>query len=261
MTDHDRPRTIQSLEKGSNIIDELRETNGARLTEIADALGLSAGSVHTYLATLREIGYVVKDGDQYRLGAEFVTLGEYVRNNSPLYRAARVEVDKLAEKTEEAVHLIVEQDGRGIALYERFGEEAIGTEYHRDLRQHPHQHLHCTASGKAILARLSDERVDDIFDDHGLRAITPNTITNRGDLFDELETIREQGYAVNDEEELLGIAAVGAPVCDQEGTVLGAISVSAPKMRMEREDFRTEIVDLIKRAANVSEVNLQTSNL
>jgi DNA-binding IclR family transcriptional regulator len=261
MTEDANRREIKSLKRANEILDRLRESNGARLSEITDDVDLTAGSVHTYLYTLREIGFVVKNGDRYELGPEFVTMGEYVRNHSRLYRAAKMEVDKLAEKTEEAVHLIVEHDGQGIALYERLGEEAIGTNYHRELRQRPHQHLHCTASGKAILACLPESRVDEIIDEYGLKAQTPNTITTRNELAEDLETIRERGHAVNDEEELLGIVAVGSPICDRDGSVLGSLAVSTPKIRMEQNEFRDELVDLVMRAANVSEVNLQTSEL
>jgi DNA-binding IclR family transcriptional regulator len=261
MTDGPERRTIKSVERAHEIIECLRETDGARLSAIADRVGLTPGSTHTYLSTLRGMGYVVKTDGRYELGPEFVTLGEYVRNHSVLYRAAKEEIDRLAEKTDEAVHLVVEHDGQGIALYERLGEEAIGTEYHRELRQQPHQHLHCTASGKAILAQLSESRVRDVLDKRGMAPQTPNTITDRETFLKELETVREQGYAVNDEEELLGIVAVGASITDGDGEVVGSIAISAPKTRMEEEAFRAELVELVSRAANVTEVNLQTSEL
>jgi DNA-binding IclR family transcriptional regulator len=261
MADSPEKRRIKSLERAHRILERLRRTDGAALSAVADDVGLTPGSVHTYLSTLRETGYVVKEDGQYQLGPRFVTLGEYVRNQSRLYRAAKAEVDNLAEKTEEAVHLIVEHDGRGIALYERLGEEAIGTDYHRELRQRPHRHLHCTASGKAILAHLPDDRVDEILDDSGLEARTPNTVSDRARLLEELATIRERGYAVNDEEEVLGIVAVGAAIRHQDGSVLGSIAISAPRMRLEQEEASAEITDAVKRAANVIEINLQTEEL
>lgn len=261
MTDDTNRRMIKSLLRSQEIIEHLRHTDGATLSDIATAVDLSPGSVHTYLATLQSIGYVVKSDREYRLGPEFVTLGEYVRNHSRLYQAAKSEVDKLAERTEEVVHLIVEHRGRGIALYERLGEEAVGSEYHRNLRQRAHQHLHCTASGKAILAHLPEERLIEVLDEHGLAARTPNTITSRERLFDELARIREQGHALNDEEEVVGIVAVGAPVMDRNDEVLGSIAISAPKTRMEQEPYRSDVIEMIQRAANVCEVNLQTEDL
>jgi len=229
MTDDTNKRKIKSLERAYGIIEFLRREDGATLSGIAQRVGLTPGSVHTYLSTLQDMGYVVQTDRGYELGPEFITLGEYVRNHSRLYQAAKSEVDKLADKTEEAVHLIIEHQGQGIALYEQFGDEAVGTDYHRKLRQEPHQHLHCTASGKAILANLPERKVNDILDRRGLEIQTPNTIGNRSALFEELATIRDEGYAVNNEEELLGIVAVGSAIRDSGGNVLGSISVSAPK--------------------------------
>jgi len=259
MADDTSKRRIKSLERADRIVEQLRSTNGATLTEIANGIGVTPSTAHTYLATLAEMGYIVKTGDQYRLGPEFLTLGEYVRHDSRLYAASKQEVEQLAERTGEAVHLVIEHRGRGIALYEQFGPDAIGTQFHQKLRQQPHQHLHCTASGKAILASLPEDRTNEILDEHGLQDRTPNTITDRATLFEEFETIREQGYAVNDGEELPGIAAIGVPVRDRDQTVLGSIAVSVPKSRMNQDTFSEDVIQLLKRTANSIEVDLQTT--
>ena len=259
MTDESSNRRIKSLDRADEIVERLRATGDATLSEIADAIGVTPSTAHTYLATLLDLGYVVKSGDRYALGPEFLTLGEYVRHNSRLYEASKNEVDQLAETTGEAVHLVIEHQGRGIALYEQFGPQAIGTEFHQTLRQQPHRHLHCTASGKAILASLPEDRVDAILDEHGLRDRTANTITDRATLFEEFEAIRDRGYAVNDGEELLGIAAVGVPIRDETQTVLGSIAVSMPKSRTEQDAFSEDVIRLVERAANSIEVNLQTT--
>lgn len=261
MTGETGERRIKSLQRGHEILELLRLTDGASLSEIANQVDLSVGSVHTYLSTMEEIGYVVRRDGEFELGPRFVALGEYVRNNSRLYRAARNEVNQLAAKTGEAAHLIVEHSGLGIALHERFGAEAVGTKYHRTLRQRPHQHLHCTASGKAILAQLSESRIEEILTNHGLDRRTPNTITDRELLFEQLAAARERGYALNDEEEVLGIVAVGAPVCDSNNTVLGAIAVSGPETYMGQKDVRADVAERVKRSANVCEVNLETEEL
>lgn len=258
MDDSSSGRRIKSLERAGDIVERLRHTHGATLSEIADDVGATPSTVHTYLATLREMGYVVKTGDQYRLGPEFVTLGEYVRHQSRLYQAGKEEVDICAAKTGEAVHLVIEHHGRGIALYERFGEDAIGTEFHETLRQRPHQHLHCTASGKAILAHLPEDRTDEILDEHGLEPQTRHSITDRDRLLEEFTTIHEQGYAINDEEELLGIAAIGVPIRDHDGTVLGALAISTPRTRIDQESFQDEVIQLLRRSSNTIEVNLRT---
>jgi DNA-binding IclR family transcriptional regulator len=261
MDENEGPRQIKSVKRIERFIELLRDENGATLTEIATKIDLSIGTVHTYLSTLEDIDFVVKEGDRFKLSPRLVVLGEHVRNQSPLYRAAQPQIDRLAEATGEAVHLIIENNGRGISLYERLGEDAIGTEYHRRLRQKSHNLLHCTASGKAILEQFPKSRVEEIIDTHGLQRQTRNTITEKSALFEDLETITERGYAINDEEEVLGIFAVGVGINDEQGRLHGSVSISAPKAHMDRDEFRREVVDELTRASNAIEANLHSIDL
>ncbi|WP_336037221.1 IclR family transcriptional regulator [Halobacterium yunchengense] len=258
MTGGAETRTVKSVENAFEILEYLRDANEATVSEIADHSRLSPGSVHTHLATLKQRGYVVQEGDEYRLGPLLLPLGEHVRNKSPIYQAAAEQVERLAEETGECAHLVVDHDGRLVTLYEEFGENAVGTEYHTRKREEPIEHHHCTAVGKSILSRLPEERVADILDRHGMVQRTPNTITTTSALLEELETVREQGYAVNDEEQMVGIRAVGAPVTTSGGDVLGALSVSGPTSRLRAEDVESSLAEEIIRATNISEVNVNT---
>jgi len=252
------PRTIESVEMACDIVEILRETGGATVTEIGDQVDLSLGSVYTHLATLRENNYVMKDGDQYELSPRFVTLGEHVRNHSELYNAGTKKADEIAEETGEAVNLMSEYNGLKVILYQAFGQNAAGTEYHVRNREEPKRYLHYSASGKAMLAEFSEEKVQRIIDEHGLERRTDNTITNPEQLFENLETVSERGFALNDEEQVNGLRAVGAAIEDPDGNVVGAISLSAPKHRMRGEKFREEVPDLVTNTANLIELNLQT---
>jgi DNA-binding IclR family transcriptional regulator len=121
-------------------------------------------------------------------------------------------------------------------------------------------YLHHLSAGKAILARLPEERVEAIIDKHGLVERTENTITTRAELYDELETVRERGYAYNDGEEVDGLRAVGAAVSGPDGEVLGAISLSGPKSRMRGERFDQGIPQAVKETADVIEFNIKMSH-
>jgi len=260
MSQHDSGRVIQSVQTALNIVDHIRESDGSTVTELAERTGLTPGSVHTHLATLERAGYVVQNGRKYRLGPQFLTLGEHFRNHSELYQASKSRIEELAEGTGECAHLIIEHDGKLFALYERFGSEAVGVELHDRKREQPLNHLHCTAAGKSILAHLPDERIREIVDERGLPENTPKTITDRGELLEELERVRERGFAVADEEQMQGIRAVGAPVTDGE-EVAGAIALSGPASRLQGEQFRSEFPELVIQAANICEVNLQTAEV
>jgi DNA-binding IclR family transcriptional regulator len=117
------------------------------------------------------------------------------------------------------------------------------------------QHLHTSGLGKAILAHLPPERVDRIIDRHGLPQKTANTITDRGELLTELETIRERGLAYEREERVEGIQCVAAPVQDNDGQLLGAVSVSGPASRMTETRFEDEISEQVRKTATVIRIN------
>jgi DNA-binding IclR family transcriptional regulator len=239
------------------IIHTLEKLRGAGVTELADHLDMPKGTVYTHLATLKEQKYVVKQDGKYHLGLHFLSLGEFVKRNDILFRAGRSEVERVAEETDEYVHLVTEEHGELIYLHEARGQNAVGEKYFEKKMEQP-GYLHSSAYGKAILAYLPEVRVEEIIEGSGLPQRTEKTITSRDELFDELETIREQGYAQNDEEEIFGTRAVGAPILDENETVIGAVSITMPTSRMQGDDFHEGVPDLVTSAANVIEINIQT---
>lgn len=259
MTDHTddpgSPRTLKTATTTLNVIDVLKQLNGATVTEMADHLDLSKGGAYNHLATLREKNFVVKDGDEYCLSPRFILIGEHVRQQSLLYRFGKDEIDKLVEETGEYAQLITEKHGLGIVLYLNRGEKAIGSNYPNQMEQKP-LYLHHTAAGKSILVHLPDDRVDEIIEQHGLVRRTENTITERDELLEELERIEERGYAYNVEEEVTGLRAVGAPIKGPDGEILGAVSLSGPKSRMRGERFEEELPEKVVNTAEVIEVNI-----
>jgi DNA-binding IclR family transcriptional regulator len=249
------PRTLKTVSRAFDIIRALEELDGAGVTELADHLDLSKSVVYNYLSTLRSEKFVVKDGEAYELSLQFLLVGEYVRYQNTLYRLGKPELDELAEKTGEFAHLATEQHGLGVNLYKVSGEKAVGSDYQVNKLQRA-DYLHFSATGKAILAHLPRERIEWILDRYGLPEKTASTITSRDELFEELETIREQGYSLNDEEEITGLQAIGAPVTNRHGRVLGSISVSGPVRRMKGSEYHEQLIDEVINTANVIEVNI-----
>lgn len=251
-------RKIQSVDRAFEIIKTLGKQRGATVSELSDDVSLSVSTIHSHLSTLKDHGVVTQEESQYRLGPNLLIMAEHVRNNSRLFHAGREEVDALAENTGECVHLIIEHNGLEVSLYESFHENAAGAEFYIKNRENPSRHLESTAAGKAILAHLPESRVRDIADEHGLVRKTEKTITDVDELLSELETIRERGYAVNDEEEILGMRAVAAPILDSGGDVLGSVSVSAPVSHMNGKTFTDTIPEMILESKNLIEINLET---
>lgn len=257
MTNESSPRTMATVATSWKIIGALESLQGAGVTELADYLDIPKGTVYTHLATLKEQKYVVKRDGKYHLGLHFLNLGEFVKKHNVLFKAGRSEVEGLADETDEYVHLVTEEHGDLIYLHEARGQNAVGKNYFEKKLEKP-GYLHSSAYGKAILAYLPKDRVKEIIGESGLPQRTEKTITSKDALFEELETIREQGYALNDEEEIFGTRAVGAPILDKNETVLGAVSLTKPTSRMQGDDFHKSVPDLVTSTANIIEVNIQT---
>lgn len=245
---------VKSLRTTFDIIEMLSHAGGAGVSEVATELDIPKSTVHDHLRTLENLGYVVREGNSYLPSTRFLELGQNVRSSMPLFEVARDEVRKLAQVTNEHAGLMIEEDGLGVLLYATKNKDAdpLPMATFGGIRMP----LHANAPGKAILAHLPEKRVDDIVDEQGLSAITERTITTREALEDELETVREQGYAISRGERLEGMTAVGVPIIDQTNTVQGALTVYGPIGRISDEHLEEEITSKMKRRANVVEVNL-----
>jgi Transcriptional regulator len=208
------------------IVDAVNDLSGATLSELSDYTGLATSTVHTHLHTLEQLEYVVEIDDEYRLGLKLFHLGENARMRDGRYRLARQTATELAGVVNEEVNFSVEEYGRSVVLF----NELSGAS-HEEFQVGRYFDMHSSASGKAMLAEFSDARVWDIVDDRGLPEYTDNTITDPEELFAELSTIREQGYAVNRQEELEGLRAVGMAVTEADGSVFGALDISSPSYR------------------------------
>jgi DNA-binding IclR family transcriptional regulator len=248
-------RTVKSDKTLLDIVLALQRLNGAGVTELATELGIAKSTVHSHLKTLLEYEFVVNERGRYHLGLRFLDLGETARHRKEEYQPIRDKVEELATQTDERAQFIVPEHGYGIYLYRAIGSHAVRT----DSRIGKHIHLHASSSGKAILAHMPEERVDEIIEKRGLPAQTENTITDPDVLKAELEAVRERGHAINKEESTEGLRAVGVPVLGPTGEVLGALSVSGPTHRMKGEWFETQIPDMILGAANEVELNITFS--
>lgn len=233
--------------------------DGAGVTELADHLGMSKSTMYVYLRSLEEGGLISRNDGEYKISHNFITYAEYVRNKDPLFQVGKKEIDKLANETGQYAHIVVEEKGRGINLYKARGEDAVGQDY-QVAKYQQRDFLHITASGKAILAHLPRERVIEIIETHGLPGRTEETITNKDSLLEELDQIKEQGFASNDEEEIEGFRAVGAPIQSRDGDILGSLSVSGPISIFQGEKFHQEIPNKVMQVANIIEVNINMAN-
>ena len=247
--------TVGAAVKTFRIVEGLQELDGAGISELAEHLDMPKSSVHNYLHTLEDLGYIICVDGQYWVGLRFLELGGYIRGHYRVFEAGQDEADELAEETGELVNIAVEEHGAGVHVYRAAGNRAVPI----DTRIGKRSYLSTTALGKAILAYLPEDRVEEIIDRHGLPRMTKNTICDRDALFEELATIREQGYAFDDEERLNGVRCVAAPIRTDDGEVIGSISVAGPTHRMKGDRFERELPERVLQASNVIELNVTYS--
>ncbi|PGF18413.1 IclR family transcriptional regulator [Natrinema sp. CBA1119] len=246
---------IKSVETTLEIIAELKRQNGATVSELASTVDVSKGTVHKHLATLREHDYVVNDDGSYRIGFHFLDIGGYALCQFDGVKQITSKVRELADQTGETVQFSTEQHGRTVVLTREAGQKGVSSRARLGTRFYMHQ----VSGGKAILANLSKQRVQAIIAQHGLPAATESTITTESELFEELETIRDRGYAFNKAESTNGLHAVGVPLRGPEGDVLGAFAIAGPSHRMHSGRFEDKIPDVMLSAVNEIELNLTYS--
>lgn len=242
---------VQTTRKSLTILEELVKMDGAGLEDIADHFDMPKSTVHGHLKVLDDMGYVSNTRGRYEPTLEFLYWGNYVRNNMEIYQVARPEMKELTAETGESTSLVVEQGGRAVIVYNVEGQGASKFVTSPGTRTY----LHTNASGKAILGHMPRDEVETIIDTHGLPKLTDNTVATREELFAELDQIREQGYAINQEEALRGMKSIAAPVTDIEGNVIAAIAVFGPAVRMDNTRLEGELPTRVLETANVIEVN------
>jgi len=248
-------RTIRSDERLFEVIELIQDRDSIGVTEIANELSAAKSTIHAHLATLEQEGYVVNQDGRYRIGLQFLRHGVHAQRSNPLYYMAKAKVTHLAQETGERAWCQVEENGVAYYLCGAEGEHPV----HPPVQIGEWVYLHQISAGKAILAHLPEARIRVIIDRYSLPAKTKNTITDETKLFEELNRIRERGYAFNREESLRGLHAIGAPVRDEEGNVKGAISISGPANRLSGTKLQEELPTLLLGATNELEINLAYS--
>jgi len=243
---------LKTIQRAFEIMDVLKEEKEVGVAELARRMDLPKSTVHDYLRTLRTMGYVVNDDGRYRLGFRLLELGGQVKYRNRLFHVAKPELERLVEKTGELASVNVEERGRFVILHTEFGSESLRLGIYPGLKTPIHTH----AGGKVILAHLGEDRIEEIVDEYGLSARTEYTITDRDELEADLRDIREQGYGVDSDQQVVGMGSVAAPVRVGD-TILGSIGIVCPTDRLRDGSYRDELADEVQKSANIVSVNYQ----
>jgi IclR family acetate operon transcriptional repressor len=240
-----RERTgVQSVERTLDILEALVEFGGeVGLVEVSQAVALPLATVHRLLGTLIRRGYVKQNRDnrKYSLGFRALQMGNDMRMGFSLRLEARPFLRQLMQHSGESANLAVLDDGEVVYV-----DQAQSSRILRMFTQLGSRvPAHSSASGKAMLAFAAHETVDGIIRRYGLMRQTPHTITDTGDFMHELERVRAQGYAIDDQEQEDGVRCVAVPVRGGSGQVIASLSISGPATRLSDEQMHDLVDDIV----------------
>lgn len=238
--------SVQAVGRALDILDMLA-TGDKGVGEVARSLGVNKSTASRLLSTMHSRGFVGKNRltGAHRLGAHIARLYQaYVENLRP-GREAAVLVDRLAQESGETVLLTVFQGDKATYIDKVDSRQPLRT----SSRIGDEAPLHCGAAGKSILAFLPDSEKRALLGAARLKRFTSRTIGDRQALFRELDRIRNQGYAISDEEINEGVIGIGVPLLDWRSMPVGALSITAPKSRLTDDRLR-ELIELLRRAGD-----------
>ena len=228
---------LSSVKKALELLDHFTaERPELSLAEISREVDAHKSSVFRVLSTLKAAGFLEKDplSGKYRLGLKILDLAGRVWGRHDIRQIATPYMEELARETGEVIHLAV-LDGSDLVYLEKKGQGQVLTVATRVGGRNP---AYASSMGKILLADLSESELKAILGRGKLKKLTPNTIDEIPKLIEELARIREQGFAVDNEETFQGIRCVGAPIRDAGGKVVAAVSVTVPAQRMDDKRVR-----------------------
>lgn len=221
---------VKSLHKALRVLDCFAEKQPLGITEISEKLGLYKSNVFDIVSTLTAMNYLFKseESGKYYLGKSLVTLGRAAEEHFSFHNVAAPHLGQLSNEVGEITYLTVPI---GYQIYYMDYAKPMGNSpYVSAVLRNSYDSLNCTGSGKAMLAHMPDEFVEEYLSTPLCRQ-TEKTITDPDEMRKELELIRKRGYSVDDEEYAIGLRCVAMPIVDRNGEVLGAMSASGPSSR------------------------------
>jgi IclR family acetate operon transcriptional repressor len=251
MTEGPRGTGVQSVERALDILEFLsRSEDELGVSEIGQATGLAAGTVHRLLGTLASRGYIHKNAVTRRYGLGLKSLTMAITTRERLAPLALSFLEELMRVSQESANLAI-LEGNAMMYIEQVSPPSrmlrIFTEPGNRVP------LHSSGTGKVLLAYQPPRLIDFIVGRAGLTRQTSTTITDPGQLRSELRNIRREGYAVDHGEQEEGVRCLAAPVFGPDGEIFASISLSGPASRLNKRRIEGLVPDLKRIAADLSE--------
>jgi IclR family pca regulon transcriptional regulator len=247
---------VQSLERGLAVIRVFdAESPELTLSDVARRTGLTRASVRRFLHTLVGLGYMRTDGRRFALRPKVLELGYAYLSSLSLPEVAMPHLERLVERVHESSSVSV-LDGDEVVYVARVPTKrimriaiSVGTRFP----------AYATSMGRVMLAGRSDDWLDGFLASTSLPAITRHTISDRARLRAELLRIRQQGYALVDQELEEGLRSIAAPIRDPDGRVVAAVNLSAHASRGTPDEIRAEFLPPLLGTAKLIEEDLRAN--
>lgn len=243
---------VSTAEKTLDILESVAsQKNGVRLTELSRETGVPKSTLLRYLMTLERRGYLSKDPltGRYGLGLKLFQLGSMAVARHSLGEIALPQMHSLLDRFSETVNLGIMEGGQVLYLEILESPQAM----RMSSRIGSRDYAHATSLGKAMLAFLPEEEVEEVVRVHGLPPRTEKTIATLEGLKEELGKVKERGYAIDDGENEPMARCVGVPIFNRFGEVAGALSLSGPAHRFSEAKIEAMGQALMEAASRISE--------
>lgn len=228
---------VQSVDRSLSILEVLSDyENGLGITEISEKVSLHKSTVHRLLATLIYKGYVEQNQDtnRYQLTLKLFELGNKKLEKLNIVTVSRPFLQELMEKTNEVIHLVI-RDGVEVVYVAKVEPQKTIRMYSRIGKRIP---IYCTSVGKSMLSYMSDSEVEDIWRNSDIKSFTEHTIVDFKEFKEHLQLVKERGYAIDEQENEIGIRCIGASILDHKGAVCGAISISGSTISFTEDKIK-----------------------
>ena len=240
---------VESVARAACVLKVVASRNGPMsVAGLAKHLAWNKAAVYRIVRTLDALGLLRSTGGGYVAGPALITLGQAALDATGLLPVARPHLEALSEELVETVVLTV-LDGSDIVYVDCIEVEAVLM-----TRSTVGAHLpaYCTCSGQVQLAGLTDSEVSKRLSNVEMATRGPNTLSSLAELIPRLETIRDDGYAVNDQELAVGHRSLAVPVFSHDGRVTAALSVSVPTARVSLANLQRFLPALLTAAEKIS---------
>ena len=240
------PSFMTSLARGLAVVQAFSDSRKPQtIAQISQKTGIPRAAVRRCLYTLQQLGYVDAELNNFSLRPKVLTLGYSYLSSTPLTVSSQPYLNAISQQLGESCSLAVFEDGEVLYVARSAASRVMSVALNTGSRLP----AYCTSLGRVMLAHLPPAELDDYFAKARLKAMTDKTVTNQKRLREILLQVRQDGYAINDEELELGLRSIAVPVRGASGQVLAALNVGAQAGRVSAERMRAEFLPVLQRGA------------